>query len=473
MNLVRRSMQTILYAWFLMLVLSSPASAQQDTGSTPPPKEDQPEPAARSSVWMPYGAAAADNANGQPVPDGPPNPYTGVIRNAGTGLPIFGTSKTPLRWGSFSIDFFEYIGIHDEFESATAPNTLSTEVTIFRTGLMFDHYILKHKSRIVLHYLPQMAISNGEIHANAATNNNLSVGTKFDITPRLNLTLTDGFVQTHSNPLIPQNFLAVDANAGQLVQNNFVNTNGNFLGNTASAVLEYALTPRTNFTVSPLYRYSRAIGNAPAFVVNGQTYAARVSLSHAFSLHRTMGITDSYEYLRQSALGAPQIARYNTTGAFYSEQLARTFWITLNTGVVSTSSSDLPMGNGFGFSGGFSLIKNFYDRVGLALAYTRGVTFNNYVTNQRSDRVDGTLSFALSRRISLSNNFGYYRELGVGQTNGKYASADLAYHFFGNFSLFTSYAYTFTHSATPQLLAGDRRTLAYGLRWKPPAMFPK
>ncbi len=472
MNLARRSMQTILHASFVMLVLFSPASAQQDTSSMPPPKEDQPKPGARSSVWAPYGAAT-DNGNGQPAPDGPPNPYGGVIRNAGTGLPIFGTSKTPLRWGSFSIDFFEYTGIHDEFEGAAARNTLSTDLTIFRMGLMFDHYILKHKSRIVLHYLPQMAITNGEVHANAAANNDLSVGTEFDITPRLKLTLTDGFVQTHSNPIIPQDFLAVDAKVGQLVQNNFLNTNGNFLGNTASAVLEYALTPRTNFTVSPLYRYAHAIGDAPAFEANGQTYAAGVSLGHAFSLHRTMGITDSYEYLRQSALGAPQTARYNTTGAFYSEQLARTFWVSLNAGVVSMSSAGLPRGDRFGFNGGGSLIKNFYNRVGLALAYTRGVTFNHYITNQRADRVDGTLGFSLTRRISLNNNFGYYRELGVGRTNGKYASAGLAYHFFGNFSLFTTYAYTFTVSATPQLLGGDRKTLVYGLRWTPPAMFPK
>jgi hypothetical protein len=126
-------------------------------------------------------------------------------------------------------------------------------------------------------------------------------------------------------------------------------------------------------------------------------------LGHAFSLHRTMGITDSYEYLRQSTLGAPQTARYNATGAFYSEQLARTFWVALNAGVVSMSSSDLPRGNRFGFNGGGSLIKNFYNRVALELAYTRGVTFNHYVTNQRADRVDGTVGFALTRRIITAN----------------------------------------------------------------------
>ena len=468
----RKAIRAILGLTFAVTVALLPARAQQD--STPAPaKDDQPKPAATSNPWTPNGPAR-DDADVQPAPAGPPNPYGGAIKDAGTGLPVLGMSNTPLRWGSFSINTFEYIGIHDEFEPAGAPGTLTTNLSILRTGLMFDHYLLRNKSRIVLHYLPQMAISGGQVHANASANNNVSIGTKFELTPRLSVTVQDGFLQVHSNPLIPQNFLAVEGKSGSLVQNNFLETNGSFISDTASAVFEYALSPRTNVTASPLYRYARAIGIAPATGETGQTYAGVVTLGHAFSPHRTLGVTESYEYLRLAALGAPQTAVYSTTGLFYSEQLARTFWVTVNAGAVNQSFSDLQQANRWGFNGGFSLIKNFSTRVGLALAYKRGITFNDYVTRQRGDRVDGSLGFTVTSRISMNNSFGYFRELGGDpRVNGKYTATDLVYRFHGNFNLFTTFSYTFQNSSTPQILSGDRRTLAFGIRWSPPMLFPK
>ncbi len=448
----RKAIRAILGLMFAVSVALLPARAQQDSTSAQA-KDDQPKPAATSTPWTPNGPAR-DDADVQPPPAG--------------------LSNTPLRWGSFSINTFEYIGIHDEFEPAGAPGTLSTNLSIVRTGLMFDHYLLRNKSRIVLHYLPQMAITGGEVHANASANNNVSIGTKFELTPRFSVTVEDGFLQVHSNPLIPQNFLAVEGKSGTLVQNNFLETNGSFISNTASAVFEYALSPRTNVTASPLYRYARATSNAPTAGEIGQTYAGVVTLGHAFSPHRTMGIMESYEYLRQAALGVPQTAIYSTTGLFYSEQLARTFWVTVNAGAVNQRFSDLAHANQWGFNGGFSLIKNFSTRVGLALAYKRGITFNNYVTRQRGDRVDGSLGFTVTSRISLNNSFGYSRELGGDpRINGKYTTTDLVYRFHGNFNLFTTFAYTYQNSSTPQILSGDRRTLAFGIRWAPPMLFPK
>ena len=95
-----------------------------------------------------------------------------------------------------------------------------------------------------------MAITAGEVHANAGANNVLSLGMRFDLTPRLNMTLQNTFLQVHSNPLLPEDFLAADGKQGAVVQNNFLDTNGSFLSDTASATFQYGLDrPRTTMSL--------------------------------------------------------------------------------------------------------------------------------------------------------------------------------------------------------------------------------
>ena len=448
------------------LSLAVSAGAQQDS-SRVPPRDEPPKPAASASPLLPSDVVP-DDSTALPTPVGPPNPYAGTIKDAGTGLPLFGTSGTPLRWGPFSISEFNFIGVHDDFDLPNSTNSLTSDLFFFRMGLMFDHDLGRNKSRLVLQYLPQMAIANGQLHANAAMNNNLSLGTKFELTPRLSLTVGDLFVQTQSNPLIPLNYLSADANSGSLVQNNFLDTNGSFIANTVSGVLEYAFSPRTNVTFAPLYRYGRATNNLPNYQADGQTYDGVFTLGHAFTLHRTAGIVDTLQYVKESTSGTPENVTYNTVGVFYNEQLARTFWISGNLGAVSQSNSNITGANGWGFNSNLSLLKDLTPRISLALGFTRGMAFNNYVTTRRSDRVDASAGYKLTSRMSWNSSFGYYRELGAApRTNAKYAESDLTYRFFGGFNFFTSFAYTYQKSSTVQLLSGERRTLMYGVRWSP------
>jgi hypothetical protein len=468
----RKALNATLIMGLATLLQQIPARAQQD--SSPAPSKDEPP---KPAVYSPLGVfrdVAPDDAGAQSAPVGPPNPYAGTIKDVGTGLPLFGTSSTPLRWGDFSISAFDFIGVHDNFDLSSSPNALTSDLYFLRAGLMYDHYLWKDKNRIVLQYLPQLAIANGHVYANAAMNNNLSLGTKFELTPRLSLTVGDIFVQTQSNPLIPLNYLSTDANAGSFVQNNFLETNGSFIANTASGVLEYALSPRSNVTFSPQFRYSRAINNLSNYQANGQAYAGVFTFGHALTPHRTMGIVDSFQYLKESTLSTPQNATYNTIGLFYSEQLARTFWISGNLGAVNQSSSNLAVANGWGFNGGLSLIKSLTPRITLTLGYSRGMTFSNYVTLRRSDRVDASAGFRVTSRISWNNSIGYFRELGAEpRTSAKYAETDFTYRIIGSFNFFTTFAYTFQSSSTVQLLSGTRKTLAYGIRWSPSMRSPR
>ncbi len=450
----------------------TPVKAQQPCSSTPP-RDEKPKPAATSTPLVLNG----DSDEEQDVaasPTGPPVPYAGSIKDVGSGLPLLGASNTPLRWGSFSVYTLEALGIHDNYAPLGTSSVSSTDLAIFRVGLMFDHYVLRHKSRIVLQYLPQMMLYNGQVHANGATNNNLSLGTKFELAPRLSLTVGDSFLQVHANSLIPQNYLAVDSQIGASAQNSFLNTQGNFLSNTASATIEYDFSSRTNITISPSFAYMRSFNATSNYLANGQSYSGIVALGRALSPHRTLGITGSYQYLGENVGGVPQNVAYYTPGVFYSEQLARTFWVSINVGATNQHYTGLAQTGGWGLMAGATLTKSFSPRTILAIAYTRGTMLDNYVTRERSDRVDGSLGIKVSSRIVWKNGFGYYRELGgATPANGKYASTDLNYRFFGNFSLFTTFAFTFESAGTQQLLSGDEKTLVYGIRWSPPWITPK
>lgn len=439
----------------------SSARAQEEPSE---PNREQPKP---SGATSPIGVVASDD-NGSAAPttlSGPANPYDGNIRDAGTGLPLWGTSATPLRWGDFSVGSFQYIGIHDNLGPVGASPSTSTNLSILRTSLVFDH--LLWKSRVVLQYLPQAVFVDGQFHANADSNNTLSLGTTFKLTPRLNLTVQDTFLQTHSNQLIPEHYLATDSFGGGVVQNNFLNSNGSFLANTASATLRYDFGPRTTLTASPSFRYSQSTGNlGPAQTGNynatGQTYEGDVAISHALTPYRTIGVANSFQLQEESTTVGSAIARFNTTSIFYGQQLTRSWWINAN---VGASHQD---GGGWGLGSSFSLNGTFAPRIGVALAFTRGLAFNNYVSTRRSDRVDASIAYRLTRRMSWTNSAGYFRELGSDpRTSGKYGTSGLSYNFFGNLSFFTNFTYTFQSSSTPQLLSGRRDTIVYGVLWQP------
>jgi hypothetical protein len=153
--------------FFALGIAAVPLRAQEEAAK---PKEEQPKPAGATS---PLGTVATDDDDtAKPIVTGPVDPYDGNIKALGNGLPFYGTSATPLRWGSFSIGSFEYIGVHDSFDPVGRPIPPWTDLNIFMTSIVFDKYI--KKNRIVLQYLPQLAIFKGQIYGNAGANNNIA-----------------------------------------------------------------------------------------------------------------------------------------------------------------------------------------------------------------------------------------------------------------------------------------------------------
>lgn len=436
---------------------NSPAGSRQTT--------TEPKPAGATSPASNVLVDAQDSQDGPSVPLGAADPYARTIREVGTGLPLFGTSSTPLRWGDFSISRIEYLGLHNEFEPNGSSTTTITNVSLFQTALMFDHSF--RNSRLVLQYLPELAIINGEVSKDASANSNFEVGTSIPITGRMTLTLQDSFLQNRASQLIPQNYLAANWPSGAISQNNFLNNSGDYLSNSTSASLQYAFSPRTSVIVTPTFTYARTALDGGSHT-EGQIYGTTVSISRALSPFRRIGAAQSYEYVRQLS-GATTDAHYAVSSVFYSQQVSRYWWITGTAGATHQNSSSQANPTNWAFSGAGSIAGSISNSVGLALAYTRALTFNNYISTQQSDRLDGMIDLHLIRRLSWSNGAGYYRELGSSpRTSAKYAGASLSYNLFGDIHLFGGFTHTFQNANTLQLLSGSQSTVVFGVRWEPP-----
>ena len=448
---------------------SGPAARAQSSQSESRPAVIEPKPAGTSGAAAVFGAGqdGTDNAS---VPSGAVNPYAGTLKEVGTGLPLLGTSSTPLRWGDFSISRLEYLGLRNDFQANGSGVQTITNASLFRTGLMFDHNF--RRSRLVLQYLPELAIVNGQVSKDASANNSFEVGTSIPITGRMSLTLEDSFLQNRASQLIPQNYLATNWLAGAASQNNFLNNNGNYLSNSASAALQYSFSPRTSMVVAPTFTYARTSfsGSSLGPETEGQIYGLAASISHALSPYRQIGIAESYQYVRQFS-GMPSDAHYATSTVFYSEQLSRSWWISGTAGASHQNSSNRSNPTNWAFSGGGNITGSISNSLGLALAYTRSVMFNNYISTQQADRVDATVELHVIPRLGWSNGVGYYREIGPSPgTTGKYAGVSLSYHLFGDIHLFGAFTHTFQNTNTQQLLLGMQDTAAFGIRWQPPAV---
>lgn len=446
-----------------------PAASAQNPASGSPPAATGPKPAGTTSPGSSIVPGGQDSDN-LAAPAGAVDPYAGTLKEVGTGLPLLGTSSTPLRWGDFSISRLEYLGLRNDFQPSGSGAHTITNASLFRTGLMFDHTF--RYSRLVLEYLPELAIINGTVSKGASSNNSFEVGTSIPISGRMSLTLQDSFLQNQANQLIPQNYLATNWSAGAVSQNNFLNNNGNFLSDTASASVQYAFSPRTSMVVTPFFTYARSSfnGSSSGSATQGQIYGATASLSRALSPYRRVGVAESYEYARELA-GISNGVRYATSSVFYSQQVSRYWWITGTAGASHQNSSNQSNPTDWAFSGGGTITGSISNSVGLSLAYTRAVMFNNYVSTQQADRADAAIDLHVISRLRWSNGIGYYREVGPSPRNtGKYAGASLSFNLFGDIYLFGAFVHTYQSTSTQQLLSGIQDTAAFGIRWEPPAI---
>ncbi len=446
---------------FAMLLLAFSVRAQEESSSSKANQDEQQQNAYAELADANSDAASTANA---PTPT-PGYPLDGQIKELGTGLPWLGTT-TPFRWGSFSLGSLEYDNVHDRLRPNNGLPASDLRLSILRTTFLFDRLI--GKKRLVLQYVPQVAALNGQVRSNTGFNNSLSFGTIFELSPRLSVTVQDAFAQVHTRQLFPPDVLAADQLGGAVIQNNFLENPGRFIEELFSATVNYKISPRTLLTVSPMYRYARTTNNEANYLANGHTYEGSVTLTHAITPRRNIGIVQTGEVVRIVA-PAKATARFYTTGLFYGEQLSQTWWVTGRFGAEIVSYSNAPAASHWMAVGSVTLLKDFSRKAVLAMAVTRGETFNNYVTDRRGDRADVSLGYHLTSRLVWNNGVGYYREIGSDpRIHAKYGATALEYHLSSGLSLFAHFDHRFQASNAPDLLSGTRGTFVFGVRWEPP-----
>ncbi len=411
----------------------------------------------------------------QPVPPvGPaaigPTPFDVQIHPAGQAVPWLGSSS-PLRWGDFSIANFSYNYVNDRFQPFGDEPSEDLDLNILRTSLVFEHHF--GKQDLLLQYNPQLAVLNGKVASNAGMDNEIALGTTFQLTPRFTLVVKDAFVQMHSRQLYPPDYLAVDQEGGNLIQDNFLQNAGSYLMNMATGIGVYQWSPRDTLTFSTSYKYAHAgadnnlADEVP--VETGSDFAESVAFTHRLTLRQTVGALYTFELLRQAEnMAVPGNSYFHTIAGFYAIQATETWAVRGEFGgnFALYPNGVLPLKT---LAGGASIVKNFKNDMGnFALGYTRGRTENNFITAHVGDLIQATYSQHLFKRLVWNNGGGYYREMGADpRDTGKMLATTLNYEIIPNFFLSGEYAYLWQRASTPQLLSGRRNTAVLGLRWEP------
>jgi len=439
----------------LLLSASLAFSAAAGAQDTTPPQETK-ETAPPEEASKPAVAATI----------APAGPVDTALHPAGKAVPWFG-STSPLQWGPLSIGNFTYQHVNDRFAPTGNQPEANIDLSIFRTSVVFDHFFYG-KQRVVLQWEPQLAILNGKIAGNAGFDNDLVLGTTFQTSPRLTVTLKDAFADVHSRQLYPPGFLAVDQQAGNLIQNNFLQNAGSYTSNEVAAVISYLISPKTTLTDSPDYKYIHATNDQQVlFLANGHQIANTVALTHALTERQSLGVVYTVELLRQNdAAGLPGSSYFHTAALYYANRISETWWVRGEFGVnLARYPRNIPPTNTF--AGTFSIVKTFTAGT-VSLGYTRGRVNDNFLTDHIGDLVQAASTVHFTKRLAWNTGLGYYRETGSDPRNvGNTAATGLEFEVLRYVFVEGSYAHLFQKSNTLQLLSGTRNTVLVGIKWEP------
>jgi hypothetical protein len=405
----------------------------------------------------------------EPAPENVPTPAYPIdtqIRSIGKAMPWLGTSS-PLKWGPLAVTNVTLDHVIDSFYPVGGLPSSTLRLDVLHSAITLGKIFKKQE--IVLELDPQAALLDGRFRGNAGWNNHLAFGSAFQITPRLKLTLKNTFSQLDSRQLFPTDYLGLDQEAGNVIQNSFLQVAGSYLSDGVTAAMSYDITPRLNLTIAPSYYYAHTTSDQIVYVAIGHTIENETALTYRLTPRQNLGVLYTTEVLRATNVPLAANTYFNIPYVFYSNQLARTVWIKAMAGIdMAHYPEGVPSEQII--AGGLTLMKAF-SRSNLAITYARGQTQENFINARSGNRADIGYSVPLFNRIAWNSGVGYYTDVGAPPLNkGGYASSKLDFRIWKMFTLSGSYSYTVQRSTTPQLLSGDIRTIVFGISWLPPIL---
>jgi hypothetical protein len=411
----------------------------------------------------------------------------GMVQDSGSADPSLGNSGappiealggggwlqdvSPLHWGSLYISSFNFSEGYDDF-SGGSPGSLSGAVhsSVFGTSVVFNPRF--SRTSVALQWQPQAGVVNGRF-ADNLNNQNVSLDFATLATPRLTVRFQDRFSYLPTQNVFAEGFLYTPQSVdNHSVQGAFLDGPGVWLTNSATLSLAYGLSPITTLTVTPNFNYAHAIKNSSAAsggvsesqlsLIGSKQYGATVSLNHSLSPMRSVGLFYGASGVKFD--NARSAVWYHSMGVTYSQQLRPSWFVNLATG--ATTSSFGTGTNGWSFSGSADLEKHFQNS-SATLAYTRGLSLNQYAFGNFTDRVDLRYTASLTRRTTATMGFGYQHVSGAAGISGRYTQGQLGYQFLRNLSIMLTYVYRDQVGDAIQVYTETRHTAFVMVQWDP------
>jgi hypothetical protein len=429
----------------------------QDPGSTGAPQSGNPENKDGQSSSQPNNKDPKDSSQKNSDAGTDTSATSTPISVLGGATPLSGATG-PLRWGDFFVRAVSFTELYDQVDyvGLTAPNKFSRNASLFQADLAFDH--LTRHGHFALQYTPRVAVVEGQVYADYS-NQNVALNLLYDLSPRWMMDVHDRVVYLSTQDVFSTFYVDANTQSGTTIQNNFLDGPGSLLNETAAVAFHYRWSPRTSISFEPSFSYLRTTGfQSPT--LSSHVYSGAASLSYQLTPRSTLGVFFHTDQVELSGIeGRTQIY---SSGLSYSRQIGEFWRVSGSFGALRNPASGTISPWTFDASG--SLTRGFR-RGSLGVVYNRDLA-QGYVTNNYADRVDGFVSWGVTRVLQWRSSVGYQRESSVNNPiTAKYTVNGFQLHLAPRVTLFADYTYRVQDGNVAQILSGHRNFLSGGIRW--------
>jgi hypothetical protein len=447
--------------WATVLTLLIPAIGWAQDGSSPsePAASSGTVPAARAGAIG--GTLAAIGSSGSADDGSATTSTVPPVQELGHGSWL-GPSLSPLHWGSLYIGSFSFLQSYDDIRNAGLGNAIFRS-SVFQTSVVYDTAI--RGNHLALQWNPQVVVVNGRF-LNSLNNENAGFAYASQFTPRLTLTVQDSFAYLPiSNVYGVGVFSPSTASDLHSVQNTFLEGPGSWLTNTVSVSVAYDFSERTTLTVTPSFNYVHSYNPDSLIFLGSKQYGASVSVNHKLSTTKSVGLFYSENLVKFD--NNRSTIPYTSFGGSLSDEITPTWFV--NAAIAAAPSSYGSAKTIWSMSGQIDVEKRFQTS-SVSLAYTRGLSLNQYSSQHFTDRADLSYSIQLTRRVNAGAGIGHQGVSGPPAFSGTYGSATLGYQLLPSVSLTGSYIYANQAGDNIQIYTQTRKSGFITVSWMPPRL---
>lgn len=471
-------MQSRFLQHFVILCLFTaslaPVSRSQQEQEPPPAQNPPTDPSAKPDATKPDTAVQSPQT--QPSSQGESgnavSPPPILALNSAAPLPSGRVSA--VQFGPIYLQSADFLETVDAITATGQNSTNWGSFSELKAVIVFDRAF--RDSHFAVQYQPRLLVENGAVSGDSS-NLNAGFSTVFHLSPRFTASFSNGFNYYSRVAQFENLSLQSDLTTGGQVASNFLEGGGHFLDDRTQVDVQYLISPRSRFDVTPYFDYYESTGvtgNVSTLAI-GSSYGYGLTANYSYLLSPTKSISFGYQGEDIHYSQALSTTNYQTLTATYSQQLSQTWRFTAGGGAVVSSASAFTgttttprqKSSIWTENGQFSLIKVF-NKGSVAFNYYRGQQPGLQITNGFADRYDVSCSRQLTSRMGLNLAAGYYREFSSAtDTRGLYATGGLNYGLTERWFINLQYGYKKQENGGATYQTGDLNYVSLGIRWQP------